>query len=183
PRCVDNGGRPVTTRQASLIAIAAVLLTCVHGCAAKAPVVAMANGEAALTVRADRLSLRIVGLFFETAAGRTALPPLMPRTGAGGSWTGATTLPDGRDVRVSATRRSGASGRYALVITARPDADIIRWGFAVDAAADEYFTGLMERVVDGPQQRSWAPGITAAMNLRGQRVDMLVKPTTSVYAP
>jgi alpha-glucosidase (family GH31 glycosyl hydrolase) len=41
----------------------------------------------------------------------------------------------------------------------------------------------MERVVDGPQQASWAPGITAAMNLRGQRVDMIAKPTTSVYAP
>ncbi len=41
----------------------------------------------------------------------------------------------------------------------------------------------MERVVDGPQQASWAPGITAAMNLRGQKIDCLVKPTLSVYAP
>ena len=41
----------------------------------------------------------------------------------------------------------------------------------------------MERVVDGPQQASWAPGITAAMNLRGRKVDMIVKPTTSIYAP
>jgi hypothetical protein len=39
----------------------------------------------------------------------------------------------------------------------------------------------MERVVDGPQQASWAPGIN--MNLRGQKVDMIAKPTTSVYAP
>ncbi len=49
--------------------------------------------------------------------------------------------------------------------------------------ATSYFTGLMERVVDGPQQASWAPGITAAMNLRGQKIDCLVKPTLSVYAP
>jgi hypothetical protein len=41
----------------------------------------------------------------------------------------------------------------------------------------------MERVVDGPQQASWAAGIQAAMNLRGQKVDMILKPTTSVYAP
>src|SRR5882672_2104811 len=41
----------------------------------------------------------------------------------------------------------------------------------------------MERVVDGPQQASWAPGISAAMNLRGQKIDMLVKPTTSIYSP
>jgi alpha-glucosidase (family GH31 glycosyl hydrolase) len=174
----------MSTWKASLSAIAAVLLTCTHGCAAKAPFIAIANGDAALTLQAERLSLRIDGLFFETAAGRTVLPPLTPRVRARGeSWTTDTTLPNGRVVRVSATRRSGDSGRYALVFTARPDADIVRWGFAVDANADEYFTGLMERVVDGPQQRSWAPGITAAMNLRGQRVDMLVKPTTSVYAP
>jgi len=34
-----------------------------------------------------------------------------------------------------------------------------------------------------PQQASWAPGRKEAMNLRGQKVEMLVKPTTSVYAP
>ncbi len=54
---------------------------------------------------------------------------------------------------------------------------------SIEAAAGEYFTGVMERVVDGPQQRSWAPDVTAAMDLHGQRVEMLVKPTTSVYAP
>ena len=53
---------------------------------------------------------------------------------------------------------------------------------AIDAR-DEYYTGLMERVVDGPQAASWAPGIKQAMDLRGQKVDMIVKPTTSVYAP
>jgi alpha-D-xyloside xylohydrolase len=61
--------------------------------------------------------------------------------------------------------------------------DIVRGGFAVPAVDDEYFTGLMERVVDGPQQASWAPGISRAMNLRGQKIEMIVKPTTSVYAP
>ena len=66
---------------------------------------------------------------------------------------------------------------------ALPQDDIVRWGFSVDAQQDEYFTGLMERVVDGPQQDSWAEGITEAMNLRGQKVDMILKPTTSVYAP
>ena len=68
-------------------------------------------------------------------------------------------------------------------LAAQPATGVIRWGLSIDAARDEYFTGLMERVVDGPQQASWAPGITAAMNLRGQKVDCLVKPTLSVYAP
>ena len=30
---------------------------------------------------------------------------------------------------------------------------------------------------------SWAPGIKEAMDLRGQKVEMIIKPTTSVYAP
>jgi len=89
-------------------------------------------------------------------------------------------MADGRVVRVSVTRRSGNPETFDVALNARPDTDVVRWGFAIDANASEYFTGLMERVVDGPQQRSWAPGITAAMNLRGQKVDMLVKPTTSV---
>jgi len=37
--------------------------------------------------------------------------------------------------------------------------------------------------VDGPQQYSWAPGIHQGLNLRGQKVDMILKPTMSVYAP
>jgi alpha-glucosidase (family GH31 glycosyl hydrolase) len=86
----------------------------------------------------------------------------------------------GRVVRLSIS----ADGRHrAIRLTAEPAGDIRRWGLAIDAAPDEYFTGLMERVVDGPQSASWAPGITAGMNLRGQRVDMIVKPTTSLYAP
>src|SRR5437773_2327719 len=78
-----------------------------------------------------------------------------------------------------------SSGFAAAVSPPRQaaDADITKWGLAVDAGADEYYNGLMERVIDGPQAASWAPGLTVAMNLRGQKVDMLVKPTTSVYAP
>jgi hypothetical protein len=41
----------------------------------------------------------------------------------------------------------------------------------------------MERLVDGPQQETWKPGRTEGLGLRGQAIDMLVKPTLSVYAP
>src|SRR5262249_125272 len=47
---------------------------------------------------------------------------------------------------------------------------------------DEYFTGLMERVVDGPQQASWASGISEAMNVRGREVEVIVQPTRSICA-
>jgi hypothetical protein len=88
-------------------------------------------------------------------------------------------MDDGRVVDIKVTPR----GRnFMIELSAKPDADVVRWGLSVDAR-DEYYTGLMERVVDGPQAASWAPGITQAMNLRGQKVDMLVKPTTSIYAP
>ena len=48
---------------------------------------------------------------------------------------------------------------------------------------DEYFTGVFERVVDGTQYKSWEKGISEGLNLRGQNVDVKLKPTVSAYAP
>ena len=53
----------------------------------------------------------------------------------------------------------------------------------MDARPDEFFTGLFERTVDGGQRESRRPGISEALNLRGQAVDMLIKPTLSLYCP
>lgn len=129
----------------------------------------------------DQSALTIDGLYFETAGGRIPLPAaLTARQSAGGTLAGEVKMPDGRVVRLALS----PDGRhYTLRLSADPSGDIRRWGFAIDAAPGEYYTGLMERVVDGPQKASWAPGITAAMNLRGRRVEMIVKPTTSIYAP
>jgi alpha-D-xyloside xylohydrolase len=128
-------------------------------------------------------SLKLDGLFYETANGRIDLPAGLtsPRQGIGRTgWSAQARMPDGHVVTVSIEPQ----GRnFDVSFKATPASDIVRWGLAINAATDEYFTGLMERVVDGPQARSWAPGIQEAMNLRGQKVDMIVKPTTSVYAP
>jgi len=119
------------------------------------------------------------GLFYETANSRTLLPVnLIAEAQQHGH--SETQMPDGRVVIIS-VKPDGND--FSIRLSATPDADIVRWGLAVDAAPDEYFTGLMERVVDGPQQRSWATNLTAALNLRGETVDMIVKPTFSVYAP
>ena len=167
-----------------IVTAALAVLSATHGCAKSAPSVELSRTDTSLTLRADGFSLRIDGLFYETAAGPTRLPSLTPQTTTTDQpWIAEVTMPDRRVVRVSVTRRSGNPDTFDITLNARPDTDVVRWGLAIDANASEYFTGLMERVVDGPQQRSWAPGITAAMNLRGQKVDMLVKPTTSVYAP
>ncbi len=124
----------------------------------------------------------IDGLFYETAQGRVPLPADMAVKLRNGVVTVAGTMPDHRTVTLSLT--PDQSGRnFSLTLSAQPADGIVKWGFAVAATKDEYFTGVMERVVDGPQAASWRPGITEAMNLRGQKIEMIVKPTTSVYAP
>jgi alpha-D-xyloside xylohydrolase len=122
---------------------------------------------------------KLDGLFYEMASGRRALPDdALAR--ATKKRREQIAMPDGRVVTVSV---KPGRNKTEIEFSAKPNQDIVRWGAAIEARADEHFTGLMERVVDGPQQDSWAPNITAAMDLRGQKVDMIVKPTTSVYAP
>jgi alpha-D-xyloside xylohydrolase len=72
---------------------------------------------------------------------------------------------------------------YHIKLKAAGYDDIVQWGFSLSAGSDEYFTGLMERVVDGEQNLSWASNIKEAMNLRGQYITMIVKPTVSLYCP
>jgi hypothetical protein len=96
------------------------------------------------------VALKIDGLFYETERGRVNLPVLQgqERAVSNRPWTAQTTMPDGRVVTVSVTPQSN---NFAVRLSARPFADIVRWGMAIDAGTEEYFTGLMERVVDGPR--------------------------------
>jgi len=128
-------------------------------------------------------SLRFDRIYYETSEGRVFLPPEIGFGSGditGRTWGSYDEMDDGRIVRIS-SRKEGKDVVYRMY--AQPDDDILNWGISIRANENEYFTGLMERVVDGPQQASWAPGIEAAMDLRGRKVDMIVKPTTSVYAP
>jgi alpha-D-xyloside xylohydrolase len=72
---------------------------------------------------------------------------------------------------------------YRIDLKAAGCNDIVQWGFSVVASSDEYFTGIMERTVDGKQELSWEPGIKTAMDLRGQIATTVVKPTVSLYCP
>ena len=56
-------------------------------------------------------------------------------------------------------------------------------GATFRVGADEGFYGLMERVVQGSQGKSWTPGMTEGLDLRGQIVDLYILPTVAVYAP
>jgi alpha-glucosidase (family GH31 glycosyl hydrolase) len=122
---------------------------------------------------------RLGGVFYETGAGRVMLADSLVAEAqqSGGS---KTNMPDGRVIHVTVGRDGN---NLALKFLAQPDGGILQWGIALDAGTNEYFTGLMERVVDGPQESSWARNITKAMNLRGQIVQMIVKPTLSLYSP
>src|SRR5436305_389610 len=101
--------------------------------------------------------LKISGLFFETAQGRTVLPAQITKDGKrikSKAWRGEVRLPDGRQVTANVVPQGK---NFMLRLTAQPATGIIKWGLLIDARADEYYTGLMERVVDGPQAASWAP--------------------------
>ncbi len=87
---------------------------------------------------------------------------------------------DGRKIDVNIENQDSI---YVFSFNAIPDDDILGWGFGLAADSTEYFTGLFERTVDGVQTNSWKKGITEGMNLHGQQVDMIIKPTLSLYCP
>ncbi|HET6976411.1 MAG TPA: TIM-barrel domain-containing protein [Pyrinomonadaceae bacterium] len=128
--------------------------------------------------------LRLNNLFYEIGRSRTF--PTKDEFGTptpaeiARGWTKTSQMPNGPAITASITRDRD---NFNISFKAPSDSGISGWGFSIDSLPDEYYTGLMERVVDGPQAKSWAAGITEAMNLRGQKVDMIIKPTTSIYAP
>ncbi len=125
-------------------------------------------------------ALRIDGMFLETAQGSVSLPASLVAGYEKGVLERQVPMSDGRLVRL-VVRPDGLN--FLLSFSAQPSQDIQKWGFSIDAGKQEFYTGLMERVVDGPQRESWMPGLKEAMNLRGQKVEMILKPSTSVYAP
>ena len=127
------------------------------------------------------LDLRLFDLSYETGSGKITLPvSLTAKWRADGNVKASARNRDGRTITLTSERHGS---NYDLRITAGPNTGINRWAFSFDCAGGEYLTGLMERLVDGPQQETWKAGRTESLNLRGQSVDMLIKPTLSIYAP
>jgi len=119
-------------------------------------------------------------IYFETIEGKQFLLGKPSKIKNNGNLFSATWKVAKRNVTVTIEKKSD---RYLYSFIAQPNEDITGWGMSLAATSDEYFTGLFERVVDGNQTESWKKGITQAMNLRGQSVDMLIKPTVSLYTP
>ena len=81
------------------------------------------------------------------------------------------TMPDGRVVSYSA---EASGSNFEVSLTAKPDGDILKWGMSVDATKDEYFTGIMERVVDRREDGFMdCRTATETLNLRGQKMEMI----------
>ncbi len=70
-----------------------------------------------------------------------------------------------------------------LTFSLNPKEKPSRWFLNVAASENEYYTGIFERVTDGPQTESWRAGITTGLNMHGERVEVKLKPTVSAYAP
>lgn len=75
------------------------------------------------------------------------------------------------------------TGEVSVKLGLSSEIEATKWFFNTQATDDEYFTGALERVVDGHQNKSWEPGLKTALNLRNERVEMKVKPTVAAYAP
>jgi alpha-D-xyloside xylohydrolase len=123
---------------------------------------------------------RAGAVFFETSKGKnwlTGRPEklLSEKTFFEGQWN-----LDGRSILIIIRK---VSESYEFSFQAKPDSGILKWGMNISATNGEYFTGLFERTMDGNQQLSWQKNIKEAMNLRGQEIDMLIKPTLSLYCP
>jgi len=136
--------------------------------AVKAPFVFSANGQLK------------GGIYFETNRGKhfIAGKPLAVKNEM--ALFDARWEVSGREVNIRVEKKEG---RYLYSFIASPDSGIVGWGMNILATPDEFFTGLFERTVDGNQTESWKKGIATAMNLRGETVDMIIKPTLSLYTP
>ncbi len=135
--------------------------------------------NAPLKITADSLE-KTGAVFFETQGGKTWLKGSPSRISDKKEHFQTEWNIDGRTVTVIFTRDHG---EYSFSFQAHPDTGILKWGINIAATEEEYFTGLFERVVDGDQEESWKKGIDRAMNLRGEEIDMLIKPTLSLYCP
>ena len=156
------------------------------------------DGDPAIAVAISETPLAL-GFGFEGAAltaltdsGRSALyltdrTTRVDLTGAPArSQDGAATLlsyqtTDGRTATVRIEGKQEGAAQVRFSVEGRREGELL--GARFEVGADEGFYGLMERVVQGDQGESWEPGMTEALDLRGQEVLLFIRPTVSAYSP
>src|SRR5262245_46204163 len=103
------------------------------------PATAGSFGLASKNLGSGTGALAFNGFFYETAKGRMPIPLSLGEIRR--PTEKEIKMPDGRTVKVSVTP---GGDNFEVSFSAKPDADISKWGLAIKAAASEYFTGLME---------------------------------------
>ena len=88
---------------------------------------------------------------------------------------------DGRKAVVSIEKTEDSFMVVDLKVT--PARGVKQIGATIKSLPGEGYYGLMERTVDGNQTNSWNSQIKVGLNLRGQKVTMLVRPTLGLYEP
>ena len=123
-------------------------------------------------------------LFYETDAGSRAVrgDPMVQRTDADG-YRATYALESGRhaEIAVQWTAAETLLVTLRVEVDAAADGNIRRLGAQMPVASGEHFVGLLERTIDNPGADGYP--LSAALDLRGQIVSMVVKPTASLYLP
>lgn len=75
------------------------------------------------------------------------------------------------------------SDRLSINFTLEKKSNSEQLGVILNTSKGEGYYGLIERVVQGDQSRSWEEGMKEGFNLRGQEVFLYIYPTLSIYSP
>ena len=136
------------------------------------------RGKVVLREKTGKMS----SLFFTTKRGTQNLENLKQiQKNAPDEFEATYQTTDGRTAAVSI--KKGAHGNFVLSFRVVPAKGVQKCGERLKVFENEHFTGLMERVRGTNDKESWRPGITTALDLRGEQVSMFVRPTVAIYAP
>jgi alpha-glucosidase (family GH31 glycosyl hydrolase) len=90
---------------------------------------------------------------------------------------------DKRNSIILKAERTGHDIIFSLSMEGEEMKEVSAWIINIRSEDEEFFTGVFERVIDGHQDKSWADGIAEALDLRGQVVEVKLRPTVSAYSP
>ena len=85
--------------------------------------------------------------------------------------------------KAKVTIKINTNGLINIVFTIVPDKGVNQIGAMITSQKEEGYYGLMERTVDGHQNKSWDTKTNASLNLRGRKVTMMVTPTLGIFEP
>lgn len=97
------------------------------------------------------------------------------------SWAARYSTTDNRKMVIRLLK--SPDGILRVQVETIPHKGILTTGVTMKAHEGEYFFGLTERPVDGPQSLSWNDTVAVALYLNGRSFKMDIQPTLSIYEP